>query len=80
MGDVIQLWRRGFDCLFWRCWRWKVRDSGTGGGRPACATPQFFKLVPGPTEMVSAWGAYPSTSDAPPLYEQGTRTRFRRLL
>ena len=50
--------------------RWKVRDSGTGGGRPACATPQVFKLVPGRTERVSAWGACPSTSGAPPLYEE----------
>ena len=56
----------------------EVRDSGTGGGRPACATPRFFNLVPGSTEAVSAWGACPYTSGAPPLYEQGTRTRCRR--
>ena len=36
--------RLGFGVLVWfvgRGWRWKVRDSGAGGGGPACDYPTW---------------------------------------
>ena len=49
------------------------------GREASLRNPTGFKLVPGRTERVSAWGAYPSTSGARPLEEEGARTRFRRI-